>query len=607
MPAKATAARKAIKRLQKVRPSVNGNYYALLIGITDYQYLSDLEYPIEDATHMQELLYQYYAFPQEHIFCLKNPTRDEIIETFDELDTILQPQDSVLIFYAGHGHWEKDRNRGYWLPADAKSKRRSAWISNATLQDYLRGFDCKHTLIISDSCFSGALLLNRSDISEASIDIQTLYDTKSRQALTSGVKEEVPDRSVFFQYLSESLKANRTHFLTATKLFARIREKIIKESPSHQNPQFGAILDTDDQGGDFIFIGKGKSPLTLSRETVSFKLLLKDERVKERLLALRAQLDQLIPTKKENPNLLLASWNIRKLGGYDYGGRLPESLGYIAEIISRFHIVAIQEIYGDLQILDDLKNYLGKHWDFTFSDTSVGYGYRLGYFFDRRKIQQRGPTNDLILPHRRVRDSKGRFRYEPVEQLLRPPFNCGFQFDQTRVLLCNVHLVFSGQEKKKRLQDLENILKYWEQRLSQKNNWSRNIVLLGNFQTEKAKAKELHIIKDHQFLMYDKLQLPSNIKQNRYYNHMAFSHSTSHTLALQQAGVVPIFETIFRKKDEEVYLPFYESFKEQNDTNLGTNRSKAKFYKDHFYDTFWRVAQLSDNLPLWAEISILND
>ena len=598
MPSKSNT-RKAVKRTNTKKPTANGSYYALLIGIADYQFLSDLEYPIVDTTDMHKLLLQHYAFQKDHIIRLENPSRNDILEALDQLDITLSTKDSLLIFYAGHGHWERDRNRGYWLPADAKPKRRSAWISNATLQDYLRGFECKHTLIISDSCFSGALLLNRSDITEASIDIQTLYSTKSRQALTSGVKEEVPDRSVFFKYLSESLKKNRKHFLTATNLYNSIRNKIIEQSPKQQNPQFGAILDTDDQGGDFIFISKGKSPLTLSRETTSFKLLLKDERVKDRLLALRAQLDQLIPAKKETPNLLLASWNIRKLGGYDFGGRLPESLGYIAEIISRFHIVAIQEIYGDLQILDDLKNYLGKHWDFTFSDTSVGYGYRLGYFYDRRKVQQRGPTNDLILPHRRIRDSKGRFRYEPVEQLLRPPFNCGFQFEQTRILLCNVHLVFSGREKKKRLQDLENILNYWEQRLSQKNNWSRNIVLLGNFQTEKATAKEIHIIKDHQFLIYDELQIASNIQENRYYNQMAFSQSTSHTLGVQQAGVIPIFKTVFRKRDEKVYLPFYESFKEKA-THLKSARSKAIFY-----EKFWRIAQLSDNLPLWTEIKML--
>lgn len=598
MPRKASNHRAVSERKKTAENSATGNYYALLIGITEYQYLTDLEYPLKDARDMETILLNQYAFTKDHVFFLENPTRNTIIETLDELDGILKANDSLFVFYAGHGHWEEDRNRGYWLAADAKLQRRSAWISNATLQDYLRGFECKHALIIADSCFSGALLLNRGNIKEARIDIQTLYSTKSRQALTSGVKEEVPDRSVFFRYLSNFLRKNRQPFLTATKLYAQIRDQVIAHSPKHQNPQFGVILDTGDQGGDFIFIAKGKSPLTLSRETDSFQLLLKDERVRERLTALRQQLDRTIPHKKDTSNLLVASWNIRKLGGYDYGGRLPESLGYIAEIISRFHIVAIQEIYGDLRILEDLKKYLGKHWDFIFSDTAVGYGYRLGYFYDRRKVAPRGPTNDLILPHKRIRDAKGRFQYEPVEQLLRPPFNCGFQTGETRLLLCNVHLVFSGREKKKRLQDLENILGYWQQRFSQKNNWTKNIVLLGNFQTVKPTDKEIHIIKDRQFIIPEAVQLATNINQDRYYNQMVFSPAAARTLQVQQAGAVNFFESVFRKQDREVYLPFYETFKEQA-THLKTPRSKTIFYR-----TFWRIAQLSDNLPLWAELSV---
>jgi len=339
MPRKVSTFRETGKRKKKTKNIATGSYYALLIGITDYQHLIDLEYPLKDATEMKAILVSQYSFPEDHVFLLENPSRASILEALDEIDVLLEENDSLLIFYAGHGHWEEGREQGYWLPADAKLRRRSAWISNATLQEYLRGFDCKHTLIISDSCFSGTLLTR--SIEEASIDIQTLYGTKSRQALTSGVKEEVPDRSVFFKYLGATLRKNQEPFLTTTKLYSQIRDKIIEYSPRHQNPQFGVIGDADDRGGDFIFISKGVSPMTLSRETDSFQLLLEDERVRERLTALRAQLDQTIPSKEDTDNLLIASWNIRKLGGYDYGGRLPESLGYIAEIISRWIWISV--------------------------------------------------------------------------------------------------------------------------------------------------------------------------------------------------------------------------------------------------------------------------
>ena len=595
MPKKATSTRDIISRSASKHSNSEGTYYALLIGISTYKYQQDLEHPVQDAQHLQQLLLKHYSFPEEQVFLLENPTRTDIIEALDALEEQLQAKDSLLIFYAGHGHWEEDRNRGYWLPADAKRRGRAAWISNATLQDYLRGFDCLHILIISDSCFSGAILLNRSDIAQADGDIKELYSAKSRQALTSGVKEEVPDRSVFFKYLSFALKRNRRDFLTATDLFSKIRKRIIAESPVHQKPQFGAILETEDEGGDFIFIKKGKSSNNLSKENPAFQKLLESPLIQERLLNLRRHLDKAIPAKKDTPNVLLASWNIRKLGGLDYGGRMPEAIGYIAEIISRFHIVAIQEIYGDLQVLENIKEYLGKHWDYTFSDTAIGDGYRLGYFFDKRKVRQSGPTNDLILPHKQTRDAKGRFRYEPVMQLLRPPFNCGFQIADTRILLCNLHLVFSGQHKGQRLRDLDNILSYWEQRLAQKNNWSKNIMLLGNFQSATLSAKELHLVKDRNFDIPTMLQLPSNVKQNRFYTQMALDKKIT-DLIPKQAGVFNFFDAVYRLKDKKAYLPFYKSFQEQA-VYLKTNRSKAVFYQ-----LFWRMAQMSDNLPLWVEL-----
>ena len=106
-------------------------------------------------------------------------------------------------------------------------------------------------------------------------------------------------------------------------------------------------------------------------------------RIRERLTALRKQLTRDIPTKSLTGNLLVASWNILELGGSKYGERTEEAIAYIATIISKFDIVAIQEIYGDFKVLDRIKNYLGEHWDYIYSDTSLGFGgndYRLGYF-----------------------------------------------------------------------------------------------------------------------------------------------------------------------------------------------------------------------------------
>ena len=49
--------------------------------------------------------------------------------------------------------------------------------------------------------------------------------------------------------------------------------------------------------------------------------------------------------------LLLATWNIRDFDKPAYGERSDEAIAYIAEVISYFDLVALQEIYRDLTAL----------------------------------------------------------------------------------------------------------------------------------------------------------------------------------------------------------------------------------------------------------------
>lgn len=600
----ANSTRAVIRRNEEKSPLKQGQHYALIIGISNYKHYDSLEFPVKDARKIERILKTTYTFPSKNITFLEDATRNNILDTLDGFELLLEPEDSLLIFYAGHGHWDEKRNRGFWLPKDARIRAKSAWISNSTLQDYLMAYTCQHVLVISDACFSGALLMTRRAMVDASKEFQVLYSAKSRKAITSGVKEEVPDRSVFFKELSNFLKKNQQPYLSASELFAGIRNKIIATSTLSQKPQFGAIADTGDEGGDFIFIKKGIKP-TLSLEKPSpYDFLLKDPRTKERLLALRKQLDRDIPVKTLGNNLLVATWNIRKLGGNDYGGRTPEALAYIATIIERFDIVAIQEIYGDFKVLDEIKTYLGEHWDYFFSDTSIGLGgldYRLGFFFDKRKVQQGGIISDLMLPSTRTRDEHGRFSWKPAVQLLRPPFNMGFKIADKRVILCNMHLVFgSRQRKEERLEELERILNFWEWRTHIKNVWSKNVILLGNFQTEKLNEKELHMVKESVFELSDTLKVPSNAAKTRYYNQIAFHLNPSDIQLTKNGGAFDFFESVFRKNDSAAYEAKMNELKfTDKDGNTRTFRSRR-----FFYDKFWRTSQMSDNLPVWMELVV---
>jgi len=232
----------------------NGKYYGLIIGINKYSdpSLIDLDNPITDATMLYSTLIGNYMFAPENVTLLKDPTRAEIIKKLDELSYRLTKNDNLIIFYAGHGYWDKEKETGFWLPADAERSSSVNWIRNSTIQDYVHDINTNHTLLITDACFAGAIFKSRGAFQDATVAINKLYSITSRKAMTSGTLEEVPDRSVFLEYLLKRLLENEKKYISANELFNSFREAVLNNSPNI--PQYGVIQDTGDEGGDFIFI-----------------------------------------------------------------------------------------------------------------------------------------------------------------------------------------------------------------------------------------------------------------------------------------------------------------------------------------------------------------
>ena len=88
---------------------------------------------------------------------------------------------------------------------------------------------------------------------------------------------------------------------------------------------------------------------------------IKSERIRiiENIQRLKQALTEQVPKKNLEENLLIATWNIRELGKNDKAVRLRETLFYMAEIISSYDLVAIQEVGEDLKDLKDLIKILG--------------------------------------------------------------------------------------------------------------------------------------------------------------------------------------------------------------------------------------------------------
>lgn len=235
---------------------VNGKYYALIIGNNVYQdqSITTLNEPIKDATKLYDVLTTRYTFDSKNVTFLKNATYEQMIQAFDDLSNKITPEDNIVVFYAGHGWWDDSKNLGYWLPTDAKKNNTAFWIANSRISDYMKSIKSRHTLLIADACFSGSIFKTRSAFSDAQPAINKLYEIPSKKAMTSGNLKEVPDKSVFLQYLVQRLNDNSDKYVSSDVLFASFRQAVLNNSPTE--PQYGTIQNAGDEGGEFIFIRK---------------------------------------------------------------------------------------------------------------------------------------------------------------------------------------------------------------------------------------------------------------------------------------------------------------------------------------------------------------
>lgn len=216
----------------------------------------NLTYTKEDAEKIAKVLQEEYNF--ESILLKPNATRAELIGTLDSLLGKLNTKHNLLIYYAGHGIYNKTIERTYWQLADAVGKQKDTWFSLSELLAYITAFDTQHTLLISDACYSGGIFNEMRGSDDVQADIAQKYKLKSRKALTSGNMTKVPDQSMFAELIARALRENKNEFLTTQEIYDKyLLPKLKKESKTEVDPIYREITNRN-QGGDFIFVRKKK-------------------------------------------------------------------------------------------------------------------------------------------------------------------------------------------------------------------------------------------------------------------------------------------------------------------------------------------------------------
>lgn len=246
-----------------------GRYFALVIGNNAYQHVQHLKTAEDDAREIDALLRDNYGFQTK---LLLNGTRQQIISAINSYRRELTPDSNLLIYYAGHGINDKEIDKAYWLPVDARLDDNSNWISADDITSNIRGIPAKHVLIVSDSCYSGTLTRGLEASlpapSERQRYLQKMWAGKSRTLMASGGNEPVADggsgkHSVFAGALLRGLKQMEREQFTAGELFSDyVAESVAGRA--NQTPEYNPLRNSGHESGDFIFTrnGAGRRPET---------------------------------------------------------------------------------------------------------------------------------------------------------------------------------------------------------------------------------------------------------------------------------------------------------------------------------------------------------
>jgi endonuclease/exonuclease/phosphatase family metal-dependent hydrolase len=209
---------------------------------------------------------------------------------------------------------------------------------------------------------------------------------------------------------------------------------------------------------------------------------------------LRARLDLLIPQKRETTrNLLIATWNIRKFGdlteAWNSGPQAKvkrdwRGLWAITEIISRFDIVAVQEVTGNLKSLRTMLKTLGPSWSFLMSDITAGdagTGERMAFFYDNRRVTLSGLAGEIVIPAEWLAETGADALNKQFD---RTPYAVSFRAGNDTVLLCSAHIKY-GKRGSDRVPELKAIARWMAEWADRMTEYEQNFILLGDFNIDR--------------------------------------------------------------------------------------------------------------------------
>lgn len=264
-----------------------------------------------------------------------------------------------------------------------------------------------------------------------------------------------------------------------------------------------------------------------------------------------------LPEKVVDKNLLIGSWNIRNFGrihkewseNQDSPKRNLRAMVYIAEIVRRFDVIAIQEAKADTSalrlLLDD---FLGENWGLIVSDVSAGSKgntERLAFIYDKRRVVPSGLAGEIVLPETKKGD--------PQTQFDRTPYIVGFQTASERFALLTAHIKY-GDKSKDRIDEIKSLSEFIAREIRERaksGGEEKNLIVLGDFNIDKRVDNDLF-----QAFVSTGLVVPNQLMklkttystEPKYYDQIAWFMGDLDLLTNENAGVIDFADTIYYKE-----------------------------------------------------------
>lgn len=222
--------------------------------------------------------------------------------------------------------------------------------------------------------------------------------------------------------------------------------------------------------------------------------------------------------------LLAATWNLTNFG---VQSRSDDDIVLMAEIVSWFDLIAIQEIADDLTDLRRLMANLPSSYRVILSDIGGNYE-RAGFLYDSDKVERLEMAAEVAVPpsqHRHIQMEGVSGCFKGFD---RNPYAVAFRSGALEFIAVSVHLYYGGtsyRDKDRRALEAYALARWSSLRHKAPGAYSQNILIYGDFNLDKPNKNDnvyRALTKKGLVLPKHSSKMGSNLKSDKHYDQVAF-------------------------------------------------------------------------------------